>query len=72
MSENHDHDATEAAFATVEESAKYLNLGRSTVYGMINRGEIQVRRFGRCVRIPWSWLRAQTAPTTGTGSASAM
>lgn len=46
-------------FATTLEAAEWLSLSRGMIHKMIEAGEIPVRRFGRAVRIPWEWLRAQ-------------
>lgn len=37
---------------TVEEAAARLNLGRTSVFGLIKRGEIDSVRIGRSRRIP--------------------
>lgn len=41
----------------IDEAARYLAIGRSTVYELIARGEIPTVHFGRAVRIPTEWLR---------------
>ena len=46
-------------FATVGECAKYLNLSKGMVFKLIAEGKMPARRFGRAVRVPWSWLRSQ-------------
>jgi excisionase family DNA binding protein len=46
-------------FATVAKAAKFLDMGKSTLYRLINDGVVDVRRFGANVRIPWSWLHDQ-------------
>ena len=38
-------------YLTVDELCVVLHLGRSTVYDMIQRGDLPVRRFGRVIRI---------------------
>lgn len=48
-------------FLSPEEFRVYLGLGRSTVYDLLQRDEIPHQRFGRCIRIPKSALRAALA-----------
>jgi excisionase family DNA binding protein len=48
-------------FATAAEAAQFLKIAKATVHNEINRGNIPAVRFGRAVRIPWSWLRSQAA-----------
>lgn len=38
-------------YITVSDVAKYMSIGRSTIYEMINRGEIPATRIGRRVLI---------------------
>lgn len=42
----------EKVLLTVEEAAARLNLGRTSVFGLIKRGEIESVRIGRSRRIP--------------------
>lgn len=37
---------------TPEQVAKMLQLSKNTVYGLINRGEILAKKFGKVYRIP--------------------
>lgn len=37
---------------SVEEFCAYTQLGKSTVYDLIRRSELEHRRFGRIIRIP--------------------
>ena len=46
-------------FATKNEAVKFLGVSMTVMDGMIRRGEIDIRRFGRTVRIPWAWLHDQ-------------
>lgn len=46
-----------SGLATVEEAAAAMALSRSQIYAMIQRGELQAKRFGRACRIPWSAIR---------------
>lgn len=34
-----------------DQVAELLNISRSQAYGMMKRGEIQIIRFGKCVRV---------------------
>ena len=43
--------------AKVSEAATAGSLAQSTVYKMIEDGELESKRFGRAVRIPWTALR---------------
>jgi excisionase family DNA binding protein len=49
----------DAGFATKHETAQYLRLSFGMVEKLIAAGEIPIVRFGRSVRVRWSWLRAQ-------------
>ena len=41
----------------VTEAAELAGLGRSKAYELVNTGEWQCVRIGRCVRISYAWLR---------------
>jgi len=43
--------------ATVAEVVTATGLSRSKIYDLINAGELQVKRFGRSVRVPWPIVR---------------
>lgn len=43
---------------TVEQAAERLALGRTTVYGLVQRGELRSVHVGRSVRIPSSEIVA--------------
>ena len=47
------------AFATTLEAARFLRLSKAMVHKLIENGSVPARRFGRAVRIPWSWLHRQ-------------
>lgn len=47
--------------ATPAEAARFLKLSRSMIFRLIAQQEIPTRRYGRAVRIPWNWLRNQSA-----------
>jgi len=49
----------EAGFATANEAARYLKLSKAMIHKLIGQGTVPVCRYGRAVRIPWNWLRAQ-------------
>ena len=44
------------ALATVAEAADYLNVSRSSVYLLMDRGELRFVKLGKCRRLPWSEL----------------
>jgi excisionase family DNA binding protein len=44
-------------FAEVSEAQEYLKLSRSSVYGLMESGQLAYARFGRRRRIPWKALR---------------
>jgi excisionase family DNA binding protein len=41
---------------TIEEAARLLSLGRTTIYGLLSAGELRAVRVGRCRRISVSEL----------------
>lgn len=43
--------------ATVAEVVAATGLSRTSLYDMIQAGELPVRRIGRCVRISWEIVR---------------
>jgi excisionase family DNA binding protein len=45
----------------VPEAAKFLRLSRTTVYEMMDRGELRYAKFGKSRRIPWAALKALAA-----------
>jgi len=48
-----------AGLATAAEAARYLNLSKAMIHKLIGEGRVPACRYGRAVRIPWSWLEAQ-------------
>jgi excisionase family DNA binding protein len=44
------------ALQTLPEAAAYLSISRSSIYQMLNRGDLPTVRIGRAVRIPTSAL----------------
>jgi excisionase family DNA binding protein len=47
-----------SGLATVQEVASVSGLAPSTIYQMIASGELESRRFGRSLRVPWSLVRS--------------
>lgn len=54
-----DKEKQKAGFATAAEAALYLKLSKAMIHKLIGGGMIPACRYGRAVRIPWSWLKAQ-------------
>ena len=50
--------------ATIPEVANYLKVGRSTVYELMNSGEIPAVKVRRCKRVRWSDLEVFIAQQT--------
>ena len=44
-------------YLSVKDVADHLGLGQSTVYDLINRGELKAKKFGRSTRIHKEALR---------------
>jgi excisionase family DNA binding protein len=44
--------------ATLEQAAKFLAVGRSTIYSMMEHGELPWVKVRKCRRVPWVALRA--------------
>ena len=55
--------------AAIPVAAAFLSVSRGKMYAMVNAGECPSKRFGKSVRVPWSWLHAQ-AETKEDGSES--
>ncbi len=49
----------QTGFATTGEAAKFLRLSKAMIHKLIHEGKMPACRYGRAVRIPWTWLRAQ-------------
>ena len=47
----------EPAFARTLEAAEFLGLSKGMIHKLIGQGRIPVCRYGRAVRIPWTWLK---------------
>ena len=56
--------AIEPLLVRVEEAARLLSLSRSTIYEMLDRGELPSVRCGAARRIPLAALRAWVARQT--------
>ncbi|NNJ12002.1 helix-turn-helix domain-containing protein [Chloroflexales bacterium ZM16-3] len=60
--------AVEPLLVRVEEAARILSLSRSTIYEMMDAGELPSVRRGTARRIPVDALRAWVARQTGSGT----
>jgi excisionase family DNA binding protein len=73
MSQRQDRSSTDPTplLLTVDEAARLLAVGRTSVYQLIWDGELTPVRIGRCVRLAVAELerfvneRTATCPTTG-------
>lgn len=54
-------DLTTEGFADVIQAADYLKLARSSVYKLMDNGELPYAKFGKSRRIPWRALREYAA-----------
>lgn len=52
------NELPEPLLLTVAEVARALNVGRTTVYGLMSSGQLGVCRIGRSVRVPVHSVRA--------------
>jgi excisionase family DNA binding protein len=43
-------------FASVKEAGEFLSLSRSTIYDLMDRGELRYAKIGKSRRIPWAAL----------------
>jgi excisionase family DNA binding protein len=55
---NHERSTIEPLLVRVEEAARILSLSRSTIYEMMDSGELPSVRWGAARRIPMAALRA--------------
>jgi excisionase family DNA binding protein len=46
-------------FATTAEAAEFLKVSKSLVNKLVAEGKVPARRYGRALRIPWAWLKAE-------------
>jgi excisionase family DNA binding protein len=49
----------DCGFANTQEAAAFLGLSKSMINKLVAAGEIPSKRYGRALRIPWAWLRAE-------------
>ena len=49
---NHSHAVDDKGLVSVAEAARYLGLARSTLYGLMETGQLPYAKFGRARRIP--------------------
>jgi excisionase family DNA binding protein len=54
-------DLTADGFADAHEAATFLGLSRSSVYKLMETGELPYAKFGKSRRIPWRALREYAA-----------
>ena len=54
-------------FADVNDAARFLAVGRTSVYAMIGDGRLPSVQIGRCRRIPWRLLH-KLAESTATSA----
>jgi excisionase family DNA binding protein len=50
-------DLTIDGFADVHEAAEFLSMSRSSIYKLMEAGELPYAKFGKARRIPWRALR---------------
>jgi excisionase family DNA binding protein len=49
--------ATQEGLATLRQAEEFLSVSRSTLYGLMERGELAYAKVGKCRRIPWRVIR---------------
>ena len=58
------NERSDSDILTVTEAAKFLKVGKDTVYALVREGQIPFRRVGKQVRFPlWllkSWMERRT------------
>ncbi len=54
--------------ATLAEAGEFLKLSRSTLYGLMDSGQLAYSRFGKSRRIPWSELQRYVEASTTTAT----
>ncbi len=54
-------DLTAEGFADVAEAADFPSLARSSLYKLMDNGELPYAKFGKSRRIPWRALREYAA-----------
>jgi excisionase family DNA binding protein len=50
-------DLTADGFADVQQAAEFLGLKRSSIYKLMESGDLKYAKFGKARRIPWRALR---------------
>jgi excisionase family DNA binding protein len=50
-------DLTADGFADVHKAAEYLSMSRSSIYKLMDSGDLTFAKFGKSRRIPWRALR---------------
>jgi excisionase family DNA binding protein len=50
-------DVVHDGFGTVDAVKEFLSVGRSTVYGLMENGQLPYTKIGRARRIPWLAVR---------------
>ena len=63
-----DKPTSQVGLCSIVQAAKFLSLSRGKLYQLVNAGEVPCRKFGKSVRVPWSWLHAQADIANGTDS----
>jgi excisionase family DNA binding protein len=53
------NDPRREGFATAEEASRFLGLSRAMITKLVASGGMPHKRFGRALRIPWTWLLDQ-------------
>jgi excisionase family DNA binding protein len=48
---------TADGLASIREAEEFLSVGRSTLYKLMDSGELRFAKVGKCRRIPWRALR---------------
>ena len=50
-------DLTVDGFADVHQAAEFLSMSRSSIYKLMESGDLKFAKFGKARRIPWRALR---------------
>ena len=48
---------SQEGFASIRQAEEFLSISRSTLYTLMDRGELQYAKIGKSRRIPWKALR---------------
>jgi hypothetical protein len=64
-------DPRREGFASGDEAGRFLSLSNAMITKMCKAGAIPHKKFGRSLRIPWSWLLDQVSSTDPTGKSAA-